>query len=398
MRGLDSGRVLLLGKDPALFGEGNGIGDTLERHIQYAKRWREVSGESGDIKILCYTERSDQFTRQSPAKGLEIIPTRSFFRAQFSVDVWKLIKQLEYEGWIPDLISPQTPWEEGNVAAKAADKYEALLVPQLHFDLFSKQWKKESFLNPLRLALAKKVFDRANAIRVVSHALKRATVSKFFLSPEKIHVCPVPVLFEADLPENRKKNKRALHLNDCAPLVLYVGRFSIEKNLSDWIHAALKIANENSEVQFMLVGDGNERARMMQIVEQSGHGKRFHFKGTVKHHEISMYYGAADIFLLSSNHEGYGRVLVEAGLSQCAIVSTEVASSEELVEDGVTGILVKNGDILGLTNALMSLLLDSRKRKSMGCLARRKMLNEQSADLLVSRITKMWSDALSNRR
>ena len=118
----------------------------------------------------------------------------------------------------------------------------------------------------------------------------------------------------------------------------------------------------------------------------------------MKHHEISMYYGAADIFLLSSNHEGYGRVLVEAGLSQCAIVSTEVASSEELVEDGVTGILVKNGDISGLTNALMSLLLDSRKRKSMGCLARRKMLNEQSADLLVSRITKMWSDALSNRR
>ena len=51
------GKILLIGKDPAIFGNNLGIGDALERHIGYAHRWRASGFPEGEIKYICYTDR-----------------------------------------------------------------------------------------------------------------------------------------------------------------------------------------------------------------------------------------------------------------------------------------------------------------------------------------------------
>ena len=135
-----TGNILLIGKDPAIFGNNLGIGDALERHIGYAQRWRASGFPNGEIKIVCYTDQNGCFQRQSPVEGLELIPTRSLCRAMFAWDAWRQIRKLVQEGWVPEIISPQTPWEEGNVAKWAAKRYRTKLLLQIHFDLFSNHW------------------------------------------------------------------------------------------------------------------------------------------------------------------------------------------------------------------------------------------------------------------
>ena len=69
------------------------------------------------------------------------------------------------EGWLPQVITSQTPYEEGGVGLSLAQDFGAKFIGQLHFDLFSDDWKKESIWNGLRGWAAKRNLAKADAVQ-----------------------------------------------------------------------------------------------------------------------------------------------------------------------------------------------------------------------------------------
>ena len=152
-----------------------------------------------------------------------------------------------------------------------------------------------------------------------------------------------------------------------------VGRLVPEKGQSLLIEAAGALRDAGVDVRLVLVGDGPQRERLERLVDASGVRDRVEFRGAVAHTEVERILHGADIFCLPSFAEGVPIVLMEAMAMELPVVACQVMGIPELVEDDVTGRLVRPGSLDALVNALSVLAADSDRRASLGRAARERV-------------------------
>lgn len=117
--------------------------------------------------------------------------------------------------------------------------------------------------------------------------------------------------------------------------------------------------------QLTIVGDGDDRSRLEALVRERRLAGAIHFTGRVSDEELAGYYDAAGFFVLPSTGEGFGLVYLEAMRAGKACIAAPGAA-EEIVVDGVTGLIVdpvRRGD---LAAALIRLFQDPAINSSMG--------------------------------
>jgi colanic acid/amylovoran biosynthesis glycosyltransferase len=172
--------------------------------------------------------------------------------------------------------------------------------------------------------------------------------------------------------------------------VLTVGRLVGVKGQAVLLDAAAELTRRGVAVELTLAGDGPERERLERRAATLGLGDRVEFAGSVGADRIADLYAAADVFCTSSFAEGVPTVLMEAMASGLPAVATAIMGIPELVEDGVTGLLVPPGRPDALADALERLALDPDERGRMGEAGRRKVVEERdprrSAERLLSLI------------
>lgn len=135
--------------------------------------------------------------------------------------------------------------------------------------------------------------------------------------------------------------------------VLSVGTLKTVKNFPLLLKALALLPREAA--QLMIVGGGDEEANLRQVAGQLGLTDRVIFAGHQP--DPSAFYATADLFALSSNHEGFGNVLVEALSFGCPVVSTDCpAGPAEILEDGKWGRLVPVGDADALAQGIFTSL------------------------------------------
>lgn len=161
--------------------------------------------------------------------------------------------------------------------------------------------------------------------------------------------------------------------------VLTVGRLARMKGQAVLLEAISRLERDGIPVQLTVVGDGPERRALAGVARGLGLDGRVDWRGGVGHESMPELYEQADVFCLASFAEGVPVVLMEAMASELPVVATSVAGIPELVDDGVSGILVRPGRPDQLAEALARLIRDPEIRVRMGRAGRRKVLAEYDA-------------------
>lgn len=138
------------------------------------------------------------------------------------------------------------------------------------------------------------------------------------------------------------------------------------KGVDTVIEAAPAVIAQIPDAQFLIVGSGSDTARLKSLAETLGVSPRVHFLGSVSDEALRAFYRSCDVFVMPSAKEGFGFVFLEAMQYSKPIIAADRGGSPEVVQDGVTGLLVQYGDIEQLARALVDLCRDPERRARLG--------------------------------
>jgi glycosyltransferase involved in cell wall biosynthesis len=171
------------------------------------------------------------------------------------------------------------------------------------------------------------------------------------------------------LPENRGTGQS----EDGSLRLLFVGRFEEAKDPLTLLRAfALIVREEKREnIRLTLVGDGSLEADCRAFVVRNELDRKVDFVGWQA--DVTPFYADHQIFCLSSIHEAFGLCLAEAGSHSLPTVATRVGGIPEVIEDGVTGLLVPPRDPQAMFRAILRLVDDPSLCKKMGAAARKRV-------------------------
>ena len=187
-------------------------------------------------------------------------------------------------------------------------------------------------------------------------------------------VVPTGVPLDGFVPGDRAAARRRLDLPD-GPLCLYAGRLDPEKNVERVLDAFGLVADAVPDARLLLVGQGSHVAALRRHAARTPAAARITFAGGQPREVLPTYYQAADLFLFASETETQGLVLAEAQACGLPAVAVRAPGVEEVVDDGVTGALVK-ADAPSLAEASVRLLLDPDRRAALGVAARARVARD----------------------
>jgi glycosyltransferase involved in cell wall biosynthesis len=169
---------------------------------------------------------------------------------------------------------------------------------------------------------------------------------------------------------SREEARRSLGLGPDQPVVLSIGRLTHMKGHRHLIDAVPELAGRFAGLAVVLVGDGPLRDSLAKRTAALGVAGNVCFPGHRPHARRLLV--AADVFVLPSRHEGMPLAALEAMEAGLPVVASRVIGSDEVVEDGVTGTLVRPGDPAALGAAVARLLADPALRRRQGTAGRRR--------------------------
>lgn len=162
---------------------------------------------------------------------------------------------------------------------------------------------------------------------------------------------------------------RARHgISPQALLVLYVARLVTTKNGALFVDVARRVVSDRGAkgIVFALVGTGPEKESLAERVRQDGLDDTVRLLGACYDDDLVTAFHACDVFLSTSDYEGFGLAVVEAMAAGKPTVATAVGGVTDLVEDDRTGILAPRGDLNALAEGVSKLLDDEALRTAIG--------------------------------
>lgn len=147
------------------------------------------------------------------------------------------------------------------------------------------------------------------------------------------------------------------------PRILTVGRFKAQKNHPLLLKAFQKLV-EKRDARLLMLGDGDLYQQTRETARAAGLTDKIIMPGAVP--DPMPYYRSADLFVLSSDYEGFGNVIVEALACGLPVVSTNCRSGpSEILEEGRFGRLTPVGDADALASAMLTSLDESHDREAL---------------------------------
>lgn len=184
-------------------------------------------------------------------------------------------------------------------------------------------------------------------------------------------------------PADAAAARRKLGLAPDSPVIVNVGRLVNEKGQDVFLQAAGLIVQHRPDAAFLLVGGANHAdpasARYAQRLNGLARSPNLVGKAILvgQQMDVTPYYVAADLCAYTAvAPEGFGLVILEAMAHGKPLVASNLGAVPELVRDGVTGRLVRPGDIDGLAEAILALLDDREALNRLGAAGRERVIED----------------------
>ncbi len=178
--------------------------------------------------------------------------------------------------------------------------------------------------------------------------------------------------------------------------IIFVGRFSKQKNPELLIRAASRLPNNLlKQIEILLIGNGQKTYLINNLIKLN---KNLFVKifPSVNRDGIIQLLQDSDIFVLSTNWEGLPYSILEAMSVGLPVIATDVGGINELV-DSSCGFLIERGDVEGLQKALVNLILDKELRKKMGENAKKIIEDKFSMDKMLLETEKVYNAVMKNK-
>lgn len=295
--------------------------------------------------------------------------------------VCRLIAQIavrQLNGWSPHVVHAHFMDRPATVALHMSN----LLGTPTTVTAHARDWTVHSSAESLRAK-----GRAADHIFAISEQAVRDLSRKASISSDKMSVCRASFSASDPGPQREIVNNT----------IVAVARLVPKKGLDVLVDAMPTVIAARSDARLIVVGEGPERARLEARVRSLGLSSSVALLGAQPNSKVFAILASGTVFALpcrvlaDGDADGIPVVLMEAGAFGLPIISTPTAGVAELVQQGVTGLLVPQDDPAALASSILRLLDDEDLRAELAANMKRHLSREFDPALQASRLESVWS-------
>lgn len=372
---MDDARVLMVSLDQGLLGIKRS-GDVVERHAGYG-------GAVERLDILVFAPGDHSF---QVAGNVMAYSTNSRRAVGDILQGYRIGSRL-FERNHYDLIVTQDPMITGVLGWLLKYKHGAKLLVHLHGDfLGGGAWYTRTRRDRLRGKLARIIVKRADGVRIMSEN-QRAALERAGVPRRRTRVISTPV----DIGRFRRPDGAAAlpeEIDRCPwkHTILMVARKDPVKDFATLFRAVSIVFDRCPDAGLWLVGNYDHHKEVPLPSE------RVVLTPSLASEHMPACYRLADVVVLTSRSESFGKVLVEANASGKAIVATETAGAGEIINDGWNGYLVGIGDFAALAERILLLLANPELASRLGRNGQKSMQERYANNTM--KVVTFWKDII----
>lgn len=347
-----------------------------------------------DITLLCGNS-GKWISRAQSIPGIEIYFVNELIRKiHFIYDIIALIKIFFYikkhKFTFVHTHSSKAGFS-GRIAAKLAGV--PFIIHTIHGFPF------HDYMNPMKknfyILLERFLAKLSSQLITVSKLnLKKAVRLKIAKQEKFINIYSGIVFENFDKKINRQKKREALHIDSNTKVISLIGRLSRQKAPQYLLKAVPAIISQNSDVLFLLVGDGELKKTLIKLTRMLNIEDYVRFLGF--RDDIPEILKITDIFVLTSLWEGLGRSLTEAMFMGKPVIATKVEGVPEIVRHEQTGLLITPKDYTEIAQSIIRLLENPKFAKQLGSKAHTLVSKNFSAENMVIAIDSLYKKMLKS--
>ena len=357
-------RVLLI-VEPTPFTYVSGYANRFQEMLKYMKK----AGDQVHIITPCTDEDAPTEFMGFPITNLKGFNFFLYPDVRISYDIAKKTHDV-IRDFRPDVIHVTTPGFIQFRAVEAAATFDIPLVMSYHTDLityaityFVVGGFKLPYSKEFAEFMVRKQHKHADLTLVTSSELRRNLNN---IGIRRVDVWQKGINVERFSPNFKSREMRKLLTNGHpeAPLLIYVGRLGLEKRLEKLV----TVIDENPTVRLAFIGKGPHETELRNLYKKY---ENVFFAGEFSGDLLSQAYASADIFVMPSDSETLGFVVLEAMASGVPVVGVAAGGVKTLIQSGENGYLTSNEDnMVEFTSKVKYLLDNDQSRLVMGQRAR----------------------------
>lgn len=257
-------------------------------------------------------------------------------------------------------------------------------------------------VNPIR-KLIYKAFNRfserfVDRFLVVSDALEKMMIEKHRIDPQRIvkiyngiekdEYC----ISDEEIVRRRSSLRTKANIGEDVAVIGVIGRLVWQKGFKYFIEAIPEVLKESKEARFLLVGEGELKSELKVKSKKLKLEDKVIFTGF--RNDIKDVLASIDIFVIPSLREGLPVVLLEAMAMMKSIVATEIEGIMEVLESGVSGLLVPPRDTKAMAEAIIYMLTHKDRAVQMGFTARKVVTERFGVSTMVQKVEEVYEELL----
>lgn len=238
----------------------------------------------------------------------------------------------------------------------------------------------------------------SSQIVVISEMVRKDICFKYkIVSEKKVSVISLGFEFNKMEPINKYRGsfRKQFSIPDDAPVIGIVGRLTGIKNHDLFVDIASLLHQQDDQIHFLIIGDGELRAELESKVAAMEISKNVHFTGWIT--ETAKMYADLDIMLLTSKNEGTPVTVIEAMYYNIPAVSSNVGGLSDLIENEKTGFLVNSLVAEDYIPIILKLLESDQEQKKIGEAGHAFIADQFTIDRLIVDMENLYTKLLSKK-